>query len=159
MQACLKPSERPACNEITPLSPCVQEMERFKVLEKETKTKAYSKEGLSQLQDDYDPTNDPAYPTLQWIEAKEAELQEQMETYNENLAEATRKKRGEQETHWNKWIDRHAWHLQQLEKTRDRLNEGSIPHAIVDELKEDIEYYIESNQDPDFYEDELLYVC
>ena len=40
------------------------------MLEKETKTKAYSKEGLSKTlkkKKQKDPTQSPAWPTLEWI--------------------------------------------------------------------------------------------
>ena len=44
-------------------------MEKFKVLEKETKTKAYSKEGLSKgLKKKKDPKANPKYPTMKWID-------------------------------------------------------------------------------------------
>jgi hypothetical protein len=44
-------------------------MEKFKVLEKETKTKAFSKEGLSKgLKKKKDPKANPKYPTMKWID-------------------------------------------------------------------------------------------
>ena len=55
-------------------------MERFKVLEKETKTKAYSKEGLSQsARRNVDPRDDPNYETYCYIDEMMEKLQAQQE--------------------------------------------------------------------------------
>jgi CCR4-NOT transcriptional regulation complex NOT5 subunit len=56
-----------------------QEMERFKVLEKETKTKAYSKEGLQQImKKKKDPKKDIKYPTYKWLDECKASLKKQI---------------------------------------------------------------------------------
>jgi len=62
------------------------EMERFKILEKETKTKAYSKEGLSQvLKKKKDSAKDPKAVTCEWIEKMKEALQEQIEDYESKV--------------------------------------------------------------------------
>lgn len=54
-------------------------MERFKVLEKETKTKAYSKEGLnSNLKKSHAAKNAPKAKQLEWIEETISTLQDQV---------------------------------------------------------------------------------
>ena len=68
-------------------------MERFKVLEKETKTKAYSKEGLSQsLKKKKDPKLDPKFETYQWIEKNIKELKKQLEGFAQKAVPTKGKK-------------------------------------------------------------------
>ncbi|XP_046410283.1 CCR4-NOT transcription complex subunit 3 isoform X8 [Neodiprion pinetum] len=79
------------------------QMERFKVVERETKTKAYSKEGLGAAQ-----KLDPA------------------------------QKEREEVSNW-------------LANSIDALN------LQIKRIKDDVEYYIESSQEPDFEENEYIY--
>ena len=53
-----------------------REMERFKVLERESKTKAYSKEGLAKL--NKQKKADPRMATYEWIESMQSQLDEQI---------------------------------------------------------------------------------
>jgi CCR4-NOT transcriptional regulation complex NOT5 subunit len=54
-------------------------------------------------------------------------------------------------------VDRHNWHLEQLDTMRRRLEADEITIGKISELRDDINYYVDSNQDPDFVEDETLY--
>jgi len=145
------------------------EMERFKVLEKETKTKAYSKEGLSQVaKNKPDPRKDPRYPTLRWISRVRRALKVQLEEFKQVLESAQDKSSGKGKgkkkssgdvnvDQYNKWIERHVWHLTRLQEAKLRLKRTEIKIADVDEIKDDVDYYVESSQDPDFFADEYLY--
>lgn len=150
------------------------EMERFKVLEKETKTKAYSKEGLNaslRKPNQLDPREDPEKrDTFLWLDEIEEKLQQQMEEFEAKLesiksASATSSKKGKKgssssqtaEEDTQHFIDRHAHHLEQIGRIKDRLESGELEASQVEEIKEDIEYYVNCNQDPDFQEDESLY--
>jgi len=63
------------------------EMERFKILEKETKTKAYSKEGLSQVlkKNRKENAKDPKAVTSEWIDKMKETLQEQIDEYESKV--------------------------------------------------------------------------
>ena len=67
------------------------------------------------------------------------------------------KKKGSSNDDSSQWIERHTWHISQLEKNKERLAQNLITISNVEELKEDVEYYIDSYQSPDFYFDELAY--
>mmetsp|Transcript_17287 Transcript_17287/g.34875 ORF Transcript_17287/g.34875 Transcript_17287/m.34875 type:complete len:618 (-) Transcript_17287:150-2003(-) len=142
-----------------------REMERFKVLEKESKTKKYSKEGLAQS--GKKKKKDPRDEVYAWIAEKQDALREQVEEFEEQYEQATasggtkgKKKRGgknEQLETLNHWIGRHNWHLEQLDSVKSRLEKKEISIKQAKRIQEDLEYYIEENQEPDFVEDEYLY--
>ena len=54
-------------------------------------------------------------------------------------------------------IERHKWHQSRLELILRAIENGNAAVEDVTNIKEDIKYYIESNQDPDFGEDDTLY--
>lgn len=56
------------------------------------------------------------------------------------------------------FVTRHKFHIRALEKTLRLLENDSITPEQVEEMQDDLDYYIESNQDPDFYyDDEQIY--
>jgi len=140
------------------------EMERFKVLEKETKTKAYSKEGLSQVLKKNRAANakDPKAVTSEWIDKMKDMLQEQIDEYEskvENFKGVGKKKKHHNEDieGLQKHIERHNWHLEQLEEVREKLNNDEVTVKRIKTIQEDVEYYISDNLDPDFVENEEIY--
>lgn len=54
-------------------------------------------------------------------------------------------------------LERHRYHIVQLETLMRMLDNGTVEVYKIRKIKEDIEYYIESCQDPDFEENEFLY--
>eukprot|EP01135_Chromosphaera_perkinsii_P008674 Nk52_evm7s1444 gene=Nk52_evmTU7s1444 len=132
-------------------------MERFKVVERETKTKAYSKEGLSVRMD---PNEKAKHNTRKWINECVRNLNIQIDMCeSETEALSGKKKKGNSQrlTELDEAIERHKWHTDKLEIILRKLDNGEMDPQSVDGIKEDIEYYIESNQDPDFAENEYLY--
>lgn len=126
-------------------------MERFKACEKEMKTKAFSKEGLiaaSKL----DPKAQEKLKVTQWVSNKVEELQlqvEQAEAEIETLQGGAKKKKSgssnsrlEQLEHLN---ERRKWHISRLEIVLRLLDNGSLPVERVQELQEDVSYFVESN--------------
>lgn len=136
------------------------EMERFKVLEKESKTKAYSKEGLSKAAKK-DPKQDPRYDTFQWLDAIIGTLKDQLE----ELEEKQNKLRGqklkgklqEELDELNTRVERHNFHLEKLELSRERLEDEQVTVDQFADIKESLEYYLESGGDPDYVHDEAIY--
>jgi CCR4-NOT transcription complex subunit 3 len=126
-------------------------MEKFKACEKEMKTKAFSKEGLIQASK-LDPKAQEKLETTQWLQQKVEDLTlqvEQAEAEIESLQGGAKKKnkgaangRSEELEHLN---DRRKWHVSRLELVLRLLDNGSLPVEKVNELKEDVSYFVESN--------------
>ncbi|KAF8165089.1 Not1 N-terminal domain, CCR4-Not complex component-domain-containing protein [Crassisporium funariophilum] len=141
------------------------QMEKFKACEKEMKTKAFSKEGLIQAAK-LDPKEQEKEEAIQWVNHQVDELQIQVESTEaevEALQGAGKKRnkggssnagRLEELEHLN---DRRKWHISRLEIVLRMLNNGSLPLEKVHGLKEDVGYFVESNTDENFDEDEGIY--
>lgn len=138
-------------------------MERFKASEKEIKTKAFSKEGLiaaSRL----DPAEKAKVELSQWLSGMVDELARQVETTEaeiEQLAGGAKKKKGattsERAAQLDLMNDRRKWHSSRLEILLRMLENGTLETERVSDIKEDISYFVESNADEDFEEDEGIY--
>ncbi|KAJ7367947.1 Not1 N-terminal domain, CCR4-Not complex component-domain-containing protein [Mycena albidolilacea] len=140
------------------------QMEKFKACEKEMKTKAFSKEGLIQAAK-LDPKEQEKEEATLWLQTQVEELQmqvEQSEAEIETLAGTGKKKnksgsaagRLEELEHLN---ERRKWHISRLEIVLRLLNNGSLPTDKVLSLKDDVQYFVESNTDEGFDEDEGIY--
>ncbi|XP_041844578.1 CCR4-NOT transcription complex subunit 3a isoform X2 [Melanotaenia boesemani] len=140
------------------------QMERFKVVERETKTKAYSKEGLG-LAQKVDPAQREKEETGQWLTNTIDTLNMQVDQFEsevESLSVQTRKKKGDKEKQdrieeLKRLIERHRFHIRMLETILRMLDNDSVPVDAIQKIKDDVEYYIDSSQDPDFEENEFLY--
>ncbi|KAM4579728.1 CCR4-NOT transcription complex subunit 3a isoform 2-T2 [Odontesthes bonariensis] len=140
------------------------QMERFKVVERETKTKAYSKEGLG-LAQKVDPAQREKEETGQWLTSTIDTLNMQVDQFEsevESLSVQTRKKKGDKEKQdrieeLKRLIERHRYHIRMLETILRMLDNDSIAVDSIQKIKDDVEYYIDSSQDPDFEENEFLY--
>uniref|UniRef100_A0AAQ5YKR5 CCR4-NOT transcription complex subunit 3 n=1 Tax=Amphiprion ocellaris TaxID=80972 RepID=A0AAQ5YKR5_AMPOC len=139
------------------------QMERFKVVERETKTKAYSKEGLG-LAQKVDPAQREKEETGQWLTNTIDTLNMQVDQFEsevESLSVQTRKKKGDKEKQdrideLKRLIERHRFHIRMLETILRMLDNDSVPVDAIQKIKDDVEYYIDSSQDPDFEENEFL---
>jgi len=128
-------------------------MEKFKACEKEMKTKAFSKEGLTAATK-LDPKAQEKIEVTAWIQSQVEELQiqiEQSEAEIETL-QGTGKKKGksggaaaerlEELEHLN---ERRKWHVNRLELIMRLLDNGSLAPEKVRALQEDVTYFVESN--------------
>ncbi|XP_040022068.2 CCR4-NOT transcription complex subunit 3a isoform X5 [Gasterosteus aculeatus] len=138
------------------------QMERFKVVERETKTKAYSKEGLG-LAQKVDPAQREKEDTGQWLTNTIDTLNMQVDQFEsevESLSVQTRKKKGDKDDRieeLKRLIERHRFHILMLETILRMLDNDSVPVDAIQKIKDDVEYYIDSSQDPDFEENEFIY--
>ncbi|KAG5356769.1 General negative regulator of transcription subunit 3 [Yarrowia sp. C11] len=143
------------------------EMERFKACEREMKTKAFSKEGLSPgAGKQLDPREQQRQEACSFVQNTIDELSEQLETLEaeeEQLHGTVRKGRKDNSVKSERLSeiadasDRHKWHIGRLETIARLLENGSLAPQQVMDLQEDIQYYVESNQDVDFAEDVEIY--
>ncbi|KAJ7179456.1 Not1 N-terminal domain, CCR4-Not complex component-domain-containing protein [Mycena filopes] len=140
------------------------QMEKFKACEKEMKTKAFSKEGLIQAAK-LDPKEQEKEEATLWLQTQVEELQmqvEQSEAEIETLHGTGKKKNKSGSTagrleELETLNERRKWHISRLEIVLRLLNNGSMPTEKVTGLKEDVQYFVESNTDEGFDEDEGIY--
>ncbi|OLL23848.1 General negative regulator of transcription subunit 3 [Neolecta irregularis DAH-3] len=140
------------------------QMEKFKVVEKEIKTKAFSKEGL-QAGVRLDPKEKEKAETAAWVSSMVEELErqdEQAEAEQELLQVAMKKSKrdaskAERFDEISQCRERHKWHINKLELILRLLENGQLDAEQVQNIKDDVQYYVESNQDPDFAEDDAVY--
>ncbi|MES1916779.1 MAG: hypothetical protein MHM6MM_008565 [Cercozoa sp. M6MM] len=137
-------------------------MERFKVCERETKLKEYSKEALNAYRKK-DPLDARKYKAKEWIDRYRHTLEDQLEEYEDELSSlmgrAGRRRQAKQERveELEHWVERHRYHISSLKKLWNRLRKNAADLDVVESLEEEVEYYVEQHQDEDFYEDEALY--
>ncbi|KAG5264457.1 hypothetical protein AALO_G00253980 [Alosa alosa] len=131
------------------------QMERFKIVERETKTKAYSKEGLG-LALKVDPAQKEKEEVGQWLTNTIDTLNMQVDQFEsevESLSVQTRKKKGDKEERIDelkRMIERHRHHILMLETILRMLDNDSIQVDSIRKIKDDVDYYLDSCQDPDF---------
>ena len=98
-----------------------REMERFKVCEKETKTKAFSKEGLGQ-QPKTDPRERARNEAREWLNRVVDDLNSQLDTFEAEMEGLSSAKKGKQKparlTHLEESVQRHKDHITKLEQAR-----------------------------------------
>ena len=142
----------------------MQEMEKFKAVEKEMKTKAFSKTGLSAAAK-LDPKEREKLEACQFLSEMVDSLERQIETLEaeEEALQATVKK-GKKDTgksdrlsEITRLTERHKWHQGKLELLLRALENGNVETEQVNDLKESIQYYVDENQTVEFMEDDTIY--
>ncbi|MCJ1247632.1 general negative regulator of transcription subunit 5 [Trapelia coarctata] len=140
------------------------EMEKFKAVEKEMKTKAFSKTGLSAAAK-LDPKEREKLEACQFLSEMVDSLERQIETLEaeEEALQATVKK-GKKDTgksdrlsEISRLTERHKWHQGKLELLLRALENGNVETEQVNDLKESIQYYVDENQTVEFMEDDTIY--
>jgi len=141
------------------------QMERFKIVERETKTKAYSKEGLT-ASARMDPAERERAEVMQWLNHCIDTLNIQVDQFEaeiESLQGGGRKKgKGKsddtaRQEECQVWVDKHRDHIQKLETLLRMLDNTQVEVTLIKDIKEDIDNYIENSQEPDFFENEYIY--
>jgi len=138
-------------------------MEQFKVCEKETKTKTYSKEGLAR-QEKLDPAEVAKQKTTKWIAdviEKLNQLVEDREVEIERLSSGKGKKTNKLVIEeYNTYISYHKYHISKLEGIMRLVNNDRLDVQPVDDIREDLDYYLEAHEDDDYlmsYDEEMFY--
>ncbi|RYN29799.1 hypothetical protein AA0113_g633 [Alternaria arborescens] len=141
------------------------QMERFKAVEKEMKTKAYSKEGL-QLASKIDPKDKEKMEMVEFLQQMNEELERQIETIEAEIetlhANVKKTKKGdnskaERIAELEESVERNKWHQSKLDLLHRALENGNVETEQVKGIEDGIKYYVESNQDPDFADDDTMY--
>ncbi|XP_066372096.1 uncharacterized protein [Miscanthus floridulus] len=126
-----------------------REMERFKVCEKETKTKAFSKEGLGQ-QPKTDPKEKAKAETRDWLNNVVCDLESQIDNFEaeiEGLSIKKGKQRPPRLVHLEKSITRHKAHIKKLESILRLLDNDELSPEQVNDVKDFLDDYVERNQE------------
>ena len=94
-------------------------MERFKACERETKTKAFSKEGLSQQHSRQDPRERARSEARDWLNGAVDELNSQMDNFEADMEAFTVRKgkaRPARLTQLESFVQKHKEHIKCLEQ-------------------------------------------
>nr|CAH8843152.1 unnamed protein product [Trichobilharzia regenti] len=126
-------------------------MERFKVIEKETKTKAYSKEGLLSSEAKKDPLQKEKEELDEWLKQCISSLNTQTEKYEfeiESLSNNNKKKRIDKETalaidEKRQRLEMCCFHVEKLEAIMRLLDNERLDCTKVRSIQESIEYVID----------------
>merc|ERR1719244_95842 len=139
------------------------QMERFKVVERETKTKAYSKEGLT-ASTRLDPVERERADVMQWLNYCIDTLNIQVDQFEAEIETLNcggkKKKRNDDNARLEEcqmWVEKHRDHIQKLETLLRMLDNTQVEVSQIREIKEDITDYINNSQEPDFIENEFIY--
>lgn len=142
------------------------QMERFKVLERETKTKAYSKEGLGGAAK-LDPAQKEKEDMNQWLSDSIDRLNVQMDKFESDVEANTlalKKKKSDKEKmekidELKDRLEKHRYHIYQLETLMRMLDNATISVDDVKSIREDLEFYMDATEsnDPDYTENEYMY--
>ena len=135
-------------------------MEAFKAVEKEMKTKAFSKEGLS-LAAKLDPKEQEKEELAAFLGDQIDKLGEQVEQAEATLSELKAKAKKGKKNSANENQSRveslesamelHKWHQNKLELLLRGVENGNIePSTIKGDVQDGIRDYVDQNQDPDF---------
>ncbi|XP_050532523.1 CCR4-NOT transcription complex subunit 3 isoform X2 [Daktulosphaira vitifoliae] len=139
------------------------QMERFKVVERETKTKAYSKEGLGAAQK-LDPAQKEREEISAWLTQSIESLNIQIDQYEcemESLLVGKKKRldkdKQEKLDDLKARVERHRFHIRKLETVLRMLDNMSVEVKKIRTIKDDVEYYIEASHEEDFMHNDDLY--
>ncbi len=138
-------------------------MEQFKVCEKETKTKTYSKEGLARAEK-LSPEEQAKHDTCEWVGEfvkKLGECVDEKDLEIERLSSGKGKKTNKHIIEeYNEIINSHKFHINKLEGIMRLVMNDRLGHDLVDDMKEEIEYYVESHEEEEYmqsYDEEYFY--
>lgn len=141
------------------------EMERFKILEKEMKIKAFSKEGLNQAAK-LDPREKERLELANWLSECVDRLNTGVDAYEaeaESLRLGAKKNKKLEATKQDRLnsltalTERHRHHIKKLEQIRRLLENERLEIEDIQTIRDDVEYYLDAHQEADFVENEELY--
>ncbi|PRT56183.1 General negative regulator of transcription subunit 3 [Wickerhamiella sorbophila] len=138
------------------------EMERFKVVEREVKTKTYTLEGDEEPLDPHEQAKRDAVDFFEGVQSQLEEQIEQLESEEESLQGSM--KRGKKDnakqeriSEIDYTVERHKWHNAKIDIIVRMIENDTLAPESAMALEDDIMYYVESNQDADFAEDDQMY--
>ncbi|SCU78464.1 LADA_0A05754g1_1 [Lachancea dasiensis] len=140
-------------------------MEKYKAVEKASKEKAYSNNSLKRS-DSLDPQEKERREVCEYLSQSIEELERQYDSLQvevDKLILLNKKKKTatvaneERKNQLKDLQGRYRWHLQQLELALRLVENQELDPEDVKGVRDDVNYYMESNMDADFVEDETIY--
>ncbi|KAJ8612489.1 hypothetical protein MRB53_037418 [Persea americana] len=139
-------------------------MEAFKAIEKDMKTKAFSKEGLSAAAK-LDPKEKERAEMEEFLSDMMEELGRQLETVEADVeglqVQAKKSKKdtskAERLAQLEAQCEQYRWHLNRQDLLLRALRNDSVEPEAVRSREEEIRMYVENNQEVDFMPDDELY--
>lgn len=144
-------------------------MLKFRECERETKTKAFSKEGLKQ------PSKQtPQDVTVGYVAQEQEKRQEVQEAFRRQISELTHeieececeinkekaRKRNQNQvaiTRYETFIKHHHWHIKNLELVLRQIDNHIISPFDVSPILDGVADYIQNYRNPDFFFDDSVY--
>jgi CCR4-NOT transcription complex subunit 3 len=127
-------------------------MEQFKICERDTKTKAYSKEGLAR-DSRVDPKEAIREEKRQWLNdclEKLNDLNNTVEAEKEKLATGKNKSKNKESLEkLDNRLQKQKWHIGKIELMIKLLDNEELDPSLLDGVKDSVEYYIETAPDDD----------
>ncbi|CAI4064750.1 CCR4-NOT core subunit NOT3 SKDI_09G1250 [Saccharomyces kudriavzevii IFO 1802] len=140
-------------------------MEKYKAVEKASKEKAYSNISLKKSET-LDPQERERRDMSEYLSQMIDELERQYDSLQveiDKLLLLNKKKKtsstsnDEKKEQFKHFQGRYRWHQQQMELGLRLLANEELDPQDVKNVQDDINYFVESNQDADFVEDETIY--
>merc|ERR1712238_473855 len=138
-------------------------MEQFKVCEKETKTKTYSKEGLARAEK-LTPEEQGKLDTCNWVKTIIENLQQLVEERDveiERLSAGKGKKTNKNVIEeYSEIMASHKYHINKLEGIMRLVMNDRLDAEPVNDLKDDLDYYLEAHDEDEYvqgYDEEMFY--
>ncbi|KAK5117033.1 hypothetical protein LTR62_006754 [Meristemomyces frigidus] len=139
-------------------------METFKAVEKEMKTKRFSKEGLNAAAK-LDPKEREKMEISEFVSDMNDELKVQIEAHEaeiETLQAGVKKgkkdnSKADRMSELERIVEKHKEHSDKLEIILRCVENDRIEVDQVKEIQDDIRHYVENNQEVDFEENEYMY--
>lgn len=126
-------------------------MERFKLLEKEMKIKAFSKEGLNQTIK-LTPQEREKTELVSWLKESVELLESQVEAFEADLDKMAVQMKKSRSTEQNKTVEElkkvinmHKFHIEKLEVCLRLLENDQILSAKISDIREGVDYYLTSH--------------
>ena len=127
-------------------------MEQFKICERDTKTKAYSKEGLARAAT-LGPEDAAKEEKRSWLNDcidKLSELVESLEADVEKLSAGRGRVKNKDSIEKNeRRVKKNQWHRTRMEQIIRLLDCDEIDPSSLDSIKDDVDYYVESAPEDD----------
>lgn len=142
-------------------------MECYKEVEKNSKMKSFSNQSimLAALDSGETELSEETVESIDYLQSIIDELNGQLEVLEEEYEKLSAKKTRKNNLHaieerkqeLESFINNDNFHIEHLESLIGYLKNGKISADLVNTIQDYLNFYVESNQDPDFIDDDTLY--
>lgn len=141
-------------------------MECYKEVEKNSKMKSFSNQSIMLASLDNGENLTPeVQETMEFLSEVLESLGEQNESLDEEYEKLSQKKIRksnmlaieERKQEIDTFKSKNEFHIESIEKVMSFLKEGKVAVDLIWAVQDDLTFYVESNQEPDFVDDETVY--